>query len=489
MLETILSQVDEAASELLKWRDHIYFEIQKGPEGAIEEVDICQFFKVSKYYQKPFKLYFNPSKYPPPSKLPTSKYKPVLPKGDGAEKSWNDLKVAIETAAVKGGSKIISNGQLCFVCQRHRCSVANTREDSDMSAYKKTTLVNNDKGNRRIGGQTLPRRTASAKPTVDQERCSFSFSVLWDEHGYFLKQTTGNPFHNGHICLDANRSYLPGRLVPKNENEVLKHLALSSTGPAVARNYLSSRLGRHLNNASTQYLYNKELSFSTPDKSKSLPKNDITQLIEWLQKQQDHSIQILYDVPVSCLTNTSVDDTSLPALDDITNLALQDGEIPPSADLTPYIESPTKLISDCTDRESEDKYLLDHSSDQNLKEVILETKQTRAGSIHIRQDDKIFLCCAWATVLELQQFKKHPEVLFCDATSVTNNTKNHLMTLSGTYSNTFCFSIVNYCSLNHQFVLGRTPQGDQFLILRIWAHNQKRTTFNWIFHAVLPNFI
>ena len=56
--------------------------------------------------------------------------------------------------------------------------------------------------------------------------------------------------------------------------------------------------------------------------------------------------------------------------------------------------------------------------------------------------------------------------MYCDSTGDTNNSGNHLLSFSG-------------C----------TPQGQQFLFLRIWIHNQKQVTFKWVFKAALKEFL
>ena len=78
----------------------------------------------------------------------------------------------------------------------------------------------------------------------------------------------------------------------------------------------------------------------------------------------------------------------------------------------------------------------------------------------------MFVAIAWSNAKELRLFKLFPEVIHCDATCDTNNSKNHLITFTG-----------------------RTSTGKQFIFLRIWVVNQRRVMFKWIFSSVLINFV
>lgn len=107
----------------------------------------------------------------------------------------------------------------------------------------------------------------------------------------------------------------------------------------------------------------------------------------------------------------------------------------------------------------------DHSSEEGMTDIHQEVAAARTSS-SIQPQDKVFLCVAWANKEELILIKRFTTLIYCDATSDTNKNKNHLVTFSS-----------------------RTPEGRQFIFLRVWVHNQKRTVFKWIFQVVLKAFL
>ena len=94
---------------------------------------------------------------------------------------------------------------------------------------------------------------------------------------------------------------------------------------------------------------------------------------------------------------------------------------------------------------------VDHTSEDGMEELRKEVVAARESSTDINPKDKIFLCIAWSNIEELRLFKKFPSLLYCDATGDTNNNKNHLVTFSG-----------------------RSPDGQQFIFLRVWVRRSCR---------------
>ena len=123
------------------------------------------------------------------------------------------------------------------------------------------------------------------------------------------------------------------------------------------------------------------------------------------------------------------------------------------------------LISTITSGSNRFTSNIDHSSDTSLSSIAEMTRDVRRNEC-IQKDSKVFVAVAWANVNEIRMMTLFPEVFHCDATCDTNNTKNHLITLSG-----------------------RTSTGSQFVFIRIWVVNQRRSMFKWVFSNVLPNFI
>jgi hypothetical protein len=131
----------------------------------------------------------------------------------------------------------------------------------------------------------------------------------------------------------------------------------------------------------------------------------------------------------------------------------------------PMDSGSTALVSSCHSADTGTTTNIHHEEDDSMadaKEMVANARLIDG----IHPEGRIFMCVAWANLDELQLFKLFPEVMHCDATCDMSNSKNHLLTFSG-----------------------RTSTAKQFIFLRIWLVNQRRSTFNWVFHVVLPTFI
>jgi hypothetical protein len=422
----------------MQWSACLKIEMDKDALGDLEEYDICQFIGNYKSDVK-FQLYFDTNKYKPPP----MEFKSISPEYMPA---FNELKNDIERAAAETGSSVIANGSRSdgarlFCCerfQRYQPVKGGTACDTNCD-YRQDSIVDSDKAGRRPSGRAKARRSQTSKAVNGQSCCPFKFVIGWDEKGYYLLQSAGNHRHVGHPKTDPEKTSIATRLLSEEEKEALHHQAEACAGSGVGRNYIYSKLGRFIDRARVAYIQSKEISFSTPIKGKgsSLPINDVEQLIEYLKSEPKVSCQVLWDVPV------------------------QEEE---AAVQSPTSSTPTKLLSTCY-RQNQQVSYFDHTEDAEMDVIRTETASARSSK-GIANNDKIFLCVAWAGEEELRLLKQFPEVVYLDATSGSNRSHNHLITFSG-----------------------RTSTGRQFIILRIWVHNQKRSTFHWIFQSVLSNLI
>ena len=159
-----------------------------------QHVDIVHYLNGQKY--PTHKLYFSRVDYEPPS------FSPFLDDSDLSKvSSWISLKKDLCQAAQGAGSPIFSDGRSkqrrifrCICYHQPKPSVASTESPKD---YRSTTMVNNDKGNRRSKGRNLSRRTKGLDTTI---KCSYMFNISWDNSGYFvhLTQRSGKPYHHDH---------------------------------------------------------------------------------------------------------------------------------------------------------------------------------------------------------------------------------------------------------------------------------------------------
>jgi hypothetical protein len=127
--------------------------------------------------------------------------------------------------------------------------------------------------------------------------------------------------------------------------------------------------------------------------------------------------------------------------------------------------TPFGLVSSCRSADTGKMTNIYHDDDDkltNAKEMVANARLIDG----IQPEARIFMCVTWANLEELHLFKLFPEVMHCDATCDTSNSKKHLLTFSG-----------------------RTSMGKQFIFLQIWLVNQCRSTFHWVFHVVLPTLI
>ena len=440
--------------------------------GTFDALDICEYFGKYKH-DCCERLYFNTVDFPPP---------PVgtkhLPKDDPV---WNRLKLYITRQSHDGGSPVIANGtsnvgERKFVCFCHRLYKEYLHKKS--SPFRQDYIVDSDKKGRRVNGRSAARRSTTKRAVTKQQICKFKFHVGWDSKGFFLNQIAGTPFHSSHPKVDPSSIPIPTRLIPEDEKNNLAALADSCVGSGVGRNFLHSKLGRYVSRAKVAYIQDSRHASFT---GKTLPKDDVEDLLDFFRDSSDISHQVLWDIPVT--NNSFLEEQSSIQNDTIImkESAAQKDNSPRTFNSTPPSQknnddntatqnstagSNQKLVSTCFNREvGQEPYYIDHSNDPGMEVLIEETRNIRVSE-NVAEGDKVFLCVAWASVEEIRLFKCFPEVIYCDATSDTNNTKNHLVTFSG-----------------------RTSSGRQFVFLRIWIHNQKTATFQWIFRVVLKTFI
>lgn len=174
----------------------------------------------------------------------------------------------------------------------------NTPETSTTKLpFRQDSLVNSDKKERREKGRELPRRTYTRLATEGQETCKYRFLIAWDKYRFYLKQTTGNSFHNGHPQFAHEDIAIPARLIPEEEKQFLLHLAQSCAGMGIgSRNYLYTKIGKFLTKASIQHLQNETLVGVDPDDPNKLPTNDVEGLLQFFKSTNNISYQVLWDI-------------------------------------------------------------------------------------------------------------------------------------------------------------------------------------------------
>ena len=470
----ILAELDNIADSLVQnWKGKIVVDLDRNGCGRLQEYNLCD--HIGKYKNEIYdRFYFNTTEYPPPPVGSQS-----IPKD---YKSWNDLKLYITRQSHECGSPVVANGSnnngsRKFVCFCHRLY----KEDANKKKgpFREDFIVNSKNRGSRPNGRDAARRCSTKLALSRDKICKFKFQISWDEKGYFLKQTSGNPNHEFHPKIDPSNIPIPTRLIPENEKANLVALAESCVGAGVGRNFIHSKLGRYITRAKVAYL---QENYNVDFTGQNLPQNDIEKLLEFFKNSETISHQVLWDVPVDdvndsicsqgvTVATTSTEKTACVDTSDTTSThaslnKTSTASKPTTASTNKKPPSPQKLVSTCFDREnSNEPYYVDHTEETGMEVLIKEAQHIRTSK-NISDSAKIFLCVAWSSVEEIRMFKRFPELIYCDATADTNNTKNQLVTFSG-----------------------RTCDGKQFIFLRIWIHNQRTSTFQWIFRVVLKTFI
>ena len=433
--EIIYNDLDVAASNLcMNWKGKVHldcipisnsFLFHTIPFLTASSIDVCSYFGFDGENNASH-LFINPKRFPPPNIGSSDSMKDCV--------EWIEVKNYIERAFLEGGSPVVSNGggKTCrlFFCKhgvrKHGCKKPSSGIVNPPS-YRHDSLINCDKGGRRQNGRSLPRRTRTSRPSSNDTLCPFRFRVQWNEYGFFinLNQGSGCAMHNFHYKVDSLHIPFPTRLIPQSEKDTLAEMAEACAWSGVGRNYLSSKLGRHIAKSKIAYLQNQEppLSLAKGSSTNSSSNSDVDSLLDFLDSTKEISRQVLWDVPT-------------------------DG-------------NETRLVSETKNTSGKSVQDLSSSPDMDLaKSMVSEARIEQ----NVPAESKVFLSVAWANQHDLRFFKLFSEVIHVDITCDSNRTKNHLLT----------FSL-------------RTSTMKQVIFLKIWLPNQRRVSFRWVFKCVLPS--
>eukprot|EP00978_Attheya_sp_CCMP212_P014408 scaffold36669_cov47-Attheya_sp.AAC.2 len=432
----LLDEIDTLSLQLIEeWTGEIFFPCipiaNPSLSGTIFHVDL-QRINVCDYlnngggtYQR---LYFDPKKYQSPF---TNNASDVSIKSDA---SWKLLKDDFQRAAHESGSPIVANGGSkdvrWFVC-KYKSRVYQVNKSYIQSSqaegpFRQDALINCDKGGRRQNGRAMKRRTTTGRALCPDKKCPFKIMIRWDKFGFYINlfRASGCPSHKNHPKIDPENLPFPTKLLPKEEQENLRHLADSCAWSGVGRNYIFSKLGKFVTRAKIPYLQD-----NTPSKllEPRATNSDVDSLISFFESSEEISYQVLWDVQMNNSTTGLVSETKIP--------------------------------------NHENNVVRDLSSAQDMFENQELTQNARKNQ-QIPIDSKVFVAIAWSSQNDIRMFKLFPEVMHIDATCDSSNKKNALLT----------FSI-------------RTSTAKQFVFLKVWLPNQKRSSFRWVFRYVLPEII
>jgi hypothetical protein len=250
--------------------------------------------------------------------------------------------------------------------------------------------INQDKGGRRAEGRSLSKRTRTTQALTLADTCPFRFTVKWDYFGFYVtveKINFGCSKHENHLKGDLSKLALPIQLIPENEKEILRSMAVACIGSAVGRNYVFSKLGKFITKAQIAY-FTSEPSIPLAD---GVKKSDTDSLLEFFEATEEISYHTLWDVPL--------------------------------------VTGETALISSLNVDRTQGFAEINHTNDPDFV-VPRESAQICRKNPRVPKDARIFIAVAWANKYDIRTFMLFPEVFHADCTCDTNNTNNHLLTFS-----------------------------------------------------------
>ena len=196
----ILAELDNIADSLVQnWKGTIVVKLDRNGSGILQDYDLCNY--IGKYKNEVHdRFYFDLSEYsPPPAGLKT------IPKDDN---SWNKLKLYITRQSHDSGSPVVANGSnnngtRKFVCFCHRLYKEDAKKKK--GPFREEYIVNSKNRGSRPNGREAPRRCVTKLALSRDKICKFKFQISWDEKGYFLNLTAGNPYHAFHPKVDPSK--------------------------------------------------------------------------------------------------------------------------------------------------------------------------------------------------------------------------------------------------------------------------------------------
>lgn len=413
-----------------------------------QEINMCDYLNGGRF--PTVQLRFCPKAYPPPSSNEQMKGKETCP-------GWEDLKRDICISAHEAGNPVKSNGSSTgkssdrvFKCSGNdRHTKSRAMEVMGDNQYRKTSLVNNDKSNRRPKGKTKPRKAQAISKEEGDIICPFRFAINWDVHSFFISLTrkAGMPEHRGHARpFDPSVIPFPTRLLTADQVKDTQHVVESACNKAAGRNFARSKFLRFINTLKIAYLDRKAGGGSLT------ANDDIANMIEGFKSSNEIMFSTLSDA-----RPTDFDDDCSEMDGDTSSVgtARKDGNTGSDGTITvstlkndngDVVNTPVSTIPELAPIEA----------------IAKQERQERS----LFDTEMLFISIAWLVLPMFRLFKLCPEVIWCDVTSHSNNKGFNLLTFS--------------C---------RTSVDMQAVFLWIWIPNQQRYSFRWVFQHAIPNLI
>ena len=438
IMATILEeqvQVFEAADAFLKRRlgvivMDVYEHHDVGMHSAIpiySRQNICEILDRGQRFGLPGKVYFRPD---------------YLFQPNGKQQLIQD----IQKAAMEGGDNIVGAGskerKTIQMVQYFRCQCAQLYRGNKVDKVTGAIVSKSDyacchiQNNKTYSGRGLPGKKASKKTTTArrldsyEDRCPFNLSIFLDQHGYYIKLKSGNPFHEFHGKRECLR--VRTKLLDKDSRAILDDLRSARAAPGVAVSLHLQRSRRHgrptiLSHNQIRYIMSKSEGATNP--ADCLEKTHTGTMDELYNHLESEGLQY-----ISLLQK--VDNNKKSLLVNETKIGKA------TVDLSPIPD------------DSETVKALEHTNLERHRRPSLNNEQ------------EMVVALAYSTPFEIRQFHAFHVVLHIDSTCHSNRERRQLV-----------------------LVTSKDNRGKMFTVLRAFLPSEQAWAFQWLFNSVFPQLL
>ena len=305
-------------------------------------------------------------------------------------------------------------------------------------AYRPESLQNSKRHARGKSGQTgLPKRNVTTKALTSDEKCKASFTIYRDNMGFFFKGGQGPIQHSHHYKHSPDFQSVPSRFLDTKEQAILMSIANAHAGDGVCRNVCIERNSVFLNSTKIRHLHgikgNKEMDESIDEGGnlrQQFKENGVSFCFLY------HSLQQNKSVGGSNQSGTVVNETYIASENDSDTATI-------SSDSIGNLDEP-------------------RDENQNMFQYALSHREKVANA----DSDYLWIALAYVTPQSRRLFRLYPHVIKFDVTMGTNEEKRPLLIVSG-----------------------RTPWGENFIIMRVYLPNERAWVFRWVFQTAMPKLL
>ena len=343
-----------------------------------------------------------------------------------------------------------------IACANHR-RYRQSKSPKAGGELRQSSLTCDRKNSRGTNGQSMARRTSTARPTGDNCTCRASFVIGIDNLSFFMICGNGYDMHEGHPPLSVEELTTRKRLVPMEAATLQERAANANIRPGQTAAMVQSLCGLRLTRRQVAYsqamasLCNNMLDMN--ERAEFARMNDTELVFNYLQKN-DASYVALYHRKGSCDAEVpghskkkgrTTNGSSSMNTDSMSNDFLWTESIGNSHESSPGI-----VI------EEDDGFGVD----------MMGYARSSREAINASDDQDVLIALAWMLPYGKRLFQAFPEALFIDGTHKTNKEGRILFT-------------VGLKDMN----------GNVDVVLRVWAPNERSWMFRWLFQTAIPALV